>query len=82
MPYTNEKTLNTIEDKNTMKSRTYFLCGPQQKTSGHDKTLTENVIINENILFVFSTYRNETCIKPSDPYRKISVRNTNTHEML
>ena len=41
MPYTNEKTSNTFEDKNTIKSRTYFRCGPQHKTSGEDKTVTE-----------------------------------------
>ena len=46
MPYTREKTSNTIEDKNT-KSRTYLHCGPQHKTSGQVKTLTEYVIINK-----------------------------------
>ena len=38
MPYTNKNTSNTTEDKNTKKSRTYFHCGPQHKTSGPDKT--------------------------------------------
>ena len=33
MPYTHEKTSNTIEDKNN-NSRTYFHCGPQHKPSG------------------------------------------------
>ena len=37
MPYTHEKISNTIEDKNTLKSRTYFHCGPQHKTSGQGK---------------------------------------------
>ena len=37
MPYTNEK---TIEDKNTIKSRTYFHCGPQHKTSGEVMAVT------------------------------------------
>ena len=37
MPYTKEKTSNTIEDKNTIKSKTYFHCGPQHKTSGKGK---------------------------------------------
>ena len=48
MPYTHEKTSNTIEDKNKIKSRTHFHVGPQHKTSGQDKTLTECVIINKN----------------------------------
>ena len=43
MPYTNERTSNTIEDKNTIKSRTYF----------HP----ECVIINKEIYrFFFSRY--------------------------
>ena len=72
MPYTHEKTSNTIEDKNT-KSRTYFHCGPQHKTSGQDNTL-KSVIINTNIFLIlililfiyifFSTYRNEMYIDP------------------
>ena len=49
MPYTNENTSNTIEDKNTIKSRTYFHCGPQHKTA-QDKTLTVCVIINKNLI--------------------------------
>ena len=39
MPDTHKNTSNTIEDKNTIKSRAYFHCGPQHKTSGQDKTL-------------------------------------------
>ena len=48
MPDTYENTSKTIEDKNTIKSRTYFHCGPQHKTSRQDKTLTESVVINKN----------------------------------
>ena len=47
MPYTNEK---TIKEKNTIKSRTYFHCGPHHNTSGQDKTLTECVINNKNLI--------------------------------
>ena len=56
MPYTNKNTSNTIEDKNTLKSRTYFHCGPQHKTPGQDETVTECMIINEN-LSVSASYR-------------------------
>ena len=81
MPYTNENTSNTrIEDRNTIKSRTYLHCGPQHKTSRQDKTLRECVIINKKknlyfkyLYFLAGTYRNETCIEPLDPYRKMSV---------
>ena len=50
MPYTNDKTSNTIERKNTIKSRTFFHCGPHRKTSGQDKAVTECVIINKNVI--------------------------------
>ena len=54
MPYTNENTSNTrIEDRNTIKSRPYFHCGPQHKTSRQDKTLRECVIINKKTYTVF-----------------------------
>ena len=49
MQYTHDKTSNTIEDKNTIKSQTYFHCGPQHKTSGQDETLTDCVIIKNNL---------------------------------
>ena len=50
MPCTHEKTSNTIVDKNTIMSRTYFHFGPQHKTSGQDKTShSQCVKINENI---------------------------------
>ena len=45
MPYTHEKTSNTIEDKNTLKSRTYFHCGPQHKTSGQGKKLKNKNLV-------------------------------------
>ena len=49
MPYTNGKTSNVIEDKNTIKLRTYFHCSPQHKTLGQDRTLTDCVIIIKNV---------------------------------
>ena len=50
MPYTHEKTSNTIEDKNTIKSRSYFHCGPQHKTTGQDKTRPLNVSMHTLIV--------------------------------
>ena len=57
MPYTHEKASNINEDKNTIKSRTYFHSGPNHKTSAQDKTLTECVIVNKNIFLVHRTIR-------------------------
>ena len=75
MPYTNEKTSNTIEGKNTIKSRTYFHFGPHHKTLRQDKTLMECVIINKNVIsFFFGTYQNETCIDPLDQKMLVGVR--------
>ena len=53
MPYTKEKTSNTIEDKNTIKSKTYFHCGPQHKTSGQGKKKKIYIYI---LLFYFSVH--------------------------
>ena len=36
MPYTHENTSNTIEDKKTKKSKTFFHCGPKHKAAGQD----------------------------------------------
>ena len=58
MAYTNKNTSNTIEDKNTIKSRTNFHCGPQHKTSGQDKTVTECVILNKMLLLKKKRKRN------------------------
>ena len=40
LPHTNENTSYTIEDKNTIKDF-HLHCGPQHKTSGQDKAVTE-----------------------------------------
>ena len=68
MPYTNENTSNTSEDKNTIKSRTYFHCGPHHKTSGHHKTLTECAIINKKTTYVLKqSHKQSLSVTPYTP---------------
>ena len=61
MPYTNEKTSNTIEDKNTIKSQDLFLLW----ISTQNKAVTECVIIDltyfyqKSLLFFLNPVRTE-----------------------
>ena len=87
MPYTNEKTSNTIEDKNTKIQDLFPLWSSTQNIRTRQDTHRVCVIINKKciqikIMYVYiyiffyffsSAYQNETCIKPLDPYRKTHI---------